>query len=82
MLEITVMNCDDKEVQYEWVSKREFIDDIDSDNEIIPMLDDVLTAVDTDDDELQEWWKNTDGITVGDLYEECNRKLKNEYEKE
>lgn len=82
MLEITVLNCDDKEVQYEWVSKREFIDDIDSDNEIIPMLDDVLTAVDTDDDELQEWWKNTDGITVGDLYEECNRKLKNEYEKE
>ncbi len=82
MLEITVLNCDDKEVQYEWASKREFIDDIDSDNEIIPMLDDVLTAVDTDDDELQEWWRNTGGITVGDLYEECNRKLKNEYEKE
>lgn len=82
MLEITVMNCDDKEVQYEWVSKREFIDDIDSDNEIIPMLDDVLTAVDTDDDELQEWWRNTGGSTVGDLYEECNRKLKNEHDME
>ncbi len=82
MLEITVMNCDDKKVQYEWVSKREFIDDIDSDNENIPMLDDVLTAVDTDDDELHKWWKNTDGITVGDLYEECNCKLKNEYEME
>ncbi len=79
MLEITVMNCDDKKVQYEWVSEREFIDDIDSNNENIPMLDDVLTAVDTDDDELHNWWKNTDGMTVDDLYEECNRRLKNEY---
>ena len=77
MLEITVINCDSKEVQYEWVSKREFIDDIDSDNEIIPMLDDVLTAVDTDDDELHEWWRDSNGIIVNDLYEECKRQLAN-----
>ena len=60
MIEITVLNCDDREVQYEWTSKKEFIDDIDSDNDIIPMLDDVLTAVDTDDDELHEWWRDSD----------------------
>ena len=71
MIEITVINCDGNEVQYEWTSKREFIDDIDSDNEIIPMLDDVLTAVDTDDDELHKWWRDSDGVTVNDLYEEC-----------
>lgn len=77
MLEIKVMNCDDKEVQYEWISKREFIDDINSDNENIPMLDDVLTSVDTDDDELNEWWRDKDGIIVNDLYEECKRKIAN-----
>ena len=73
MLKITIINCDDKEVQYTWASKREFIDDIDGDNENIPMLDDVLIAVDTDD-ELNEWWRDSDGITVNDLYEECKRK--------
>lgn len=77
MLKIKVMNCDDKEVQYKWISKREFIDDIDSDNENIPMLDDVLTSVDTDDDELHEWWRDTDGIIVNDLYKECKRKIAN-----
>ena len=69
MLEITIMNCDDKKIQYEWVSKREFIDDIDSNNENTPMLDDVLIAVDTDDDELHEWWRDSNGIIVNDLYE-------------
>ena len=69
MLKITIINCDDKEVQYTWASKREFIDDIDSDNENIPMLDDVLIAVDTDDE-----LRDLDGITVNDLYEECKRK--------
>ena len=70
MLKITIINCDDKEVQYTWASKREFIDDIDSDNENIPMLDDVLIAVDTDDE-----LRDLDGITVNDLYEECKRKI-------
>lgn len=74
MLEITIMNCDNKEIKYEWASKREFIDDIDSNNENIPMLDDVLIAVDTDDDELHEWWRDLNGITVYDLYEECECK--------
>ena len=82
MLEITVRNCDDKEIQYKWGSKREFVDDINSDNEIIPMLDDDLIEVNTDDDELQNWLKNTNGIIVNDLYKECDRELKNEYEME
>lgn len=77
MLEITVMNCDDKGVQYEWDTMKSFVEDIDSENENIPMLDDVLTAVDTNDDELHEWWRDSDGITVDDLYEECKRKLAN-----
>lgn len=75
MIEITVLNCDDKEVQYSWVSKEALIKDIDSDNEIIPMLDDTLLAVDTDDCELASWWRNSDGIIVDELYEECKREL-------
>ena len=75
MLEITIMNCEDKEVQWEWGSKREFVDTMDGDDYDIPMLDDALTAVDTDDDEIATWWRNSDGITVNDLYEECRREL-------
>lgn len=75
MIEITVINCDDKEIQYDWISKRAFVEDIDSDNEDIPMLDDVLKAVDTDDDEVHTWWRDTAGIIVNDLYEECKREL-------
>lgn len=75
MIEITVINCDDIEVQYEWNSKREFVEDIDSENDFIPMLDDVLKAVDTDDDELYTWWRDSNGIIVNDLYEECKRIL-------
>ena len=40
---------------------------MESDNECLPMLDDVLTEVNTDDDTLYSWWRNTDGITVNDL---------------
>ncbi len=75
MIEITVINCDDKEIQYDWISKRAFVEDIDSDNEDIPMLDDVLKAVDTDDDEVHTWWRDAAGIIVNDLYEECKREL-------
>lgn len=75
MIEITVINCDDAEVKYEWNSKREFVEDIDSDNDNIPMLDDVLKAVDTDDDEVHTWWRDSNGIIVNDLYEECKCEL-------
>ncbi len=75
MLEITVINCDDLEVHYEWNSKREFIVDINSDNFDIPMLDDILKAVDTDDNELSTWWRNSNETIVNDLYKECMREL-------
>ncbi len=71
MIEITVKNCDDKEVQYEWDSMKSFVEDIDGENENIPMLDDVLTAVDTDNDEIAIWWRDSNGIIVNDLYEKC-----------
>ncbi len=77
MLEITVINCDDKKIQYEWATKREFVDDIDSDNENIPMLDDVIIAVNTNDEEISIWWSDTHGMIVNDLYKACKRKLAN-----
>ena len=75
MLNIVVINCDDRYVEYEWTSKEAFIEDIKSDNENIPMLDDVLAEVNTQDDNLQLWWRNTDGLTVDDLLEECKQEL-------
>ena len=70
MLNIMIINCDGKYIEYEWDSKESFIKDMESDNECLPMLDDVLTEVNTDDDTLYSWWRNTDGITVNDLVTE------------
>lgn len=70
MLNIVVVNCDEKHVEYEWDSKESFIKDMGSDNEHLPMLDDVLAEVNTDDDTLYSWWRNTDSITVNDLVNE------------
>lgn len=75
MLNIVVINCDDKYVEYEWNSIEAFVSDIESDNEIIPMLDDALVEVNTDNDELHMWWRDSDDISVNDLYEECKQKL-------
>lgn len=75
MLNIIIINCDGKYVEYEWDSKEEFVKDMESDNENIPMLDDPLGEVNTQDDNLQLWWKNTDRMTVDDLLEECKREL-------
>lgn len=75
MLNIVVINCDDKHVEYEWNSMKEFILDMDSDNENIPMLDDALAEVNTDNENLNLWWRNTGYNTVDDLYEECKQKL-------
>ena len=75
MLNIVVINCDGKYVEYEWCSKKEFIKDMESDNENIPMLDDPLAEVNTQDDKLLLWWRNTDGMTVDDLLKECKQEL-------
>lgn len=75
MLNIVVINCDDVYVEYEWESKEDFVKDMESDNENIPMLDDVLTEVNTQDDNLQLWWINTYWNNVNDLLEECKQEL-------
>ena len=75
MLNIVVINCDRKYVEYEWNSIEEFVSDMDSDNENIPMLDDALAEVNTDSDNLNLWWRNTDYNTVNDLYDECKQEI-------
>lgn len=45
MLKIVVANCDGELVNYEWDELYDFLADIDSDNEDIPMLDDELVSV-------------------------------------
>ena len=75
MLNIVVINCDGRCVEYEWNSIKEFVLDMDSNNENIPMLDDALAEVNTDSDNLNLWWRNTDYNTVNDLYEECKQEI-------
>ena len=77
MLNIVVINCDDKYVEYEWNSMKDFILDMDSDNENenIPMLDDALVEINTDNENLYLWWRNTSYNTVNDLYEKCKQEL-------
>jgi len=75
MLNIVVINCDDKYVEYEWNSMEAFVSDIESNNEIISMLDDALAEINTDNDELHMWWRDSDGISVNDLYKGCKQKL-------
>ena len=48
MLNIVIINCDGKYVEYEWNTK---------------------------DDNLLLLWRNTDGLTVDDLLEECKQEL-------
>lgn len=48
---------------------------MEGDKEIIPMLDDILVEINTQDNNLQLWWRNTDGMTVNDLLEECKQEL-------
>lgn len=76
MLNIVVINCDEKYMEYEWDSIESFIKDMESDNENIPMLDDALAEINTDNDNLQSWWRDADGMTVDDLVNECKRKFK------
>lgn len=76
MLNIVVINCDGIYIEYEWDSIESFIKDMESDNENIPMLDDVLAEVNTDNNNLQSWWRDADGMTVDDLVNESKRKFK------
>lgn len=82
MLNIVVINCDDKYVNYEWNSLEDFVADMDSDNEIIPMLDDTLAEVNTDDDALHMWWRDTGYHTVNDLYKKCKYDLESTMNKD
>lgn len=75
MLNIVVINCDGKYVEYEWDSKESFVEDMEGDKEIIPMLDDILVEINTQDNNLQLWWRNTNGTTVNDLLEKCKQEL-------
>lgn len=75
MLKITVINCDGKYMEYEWDSIESFIKDMESDNENIPMLDDVLAEVNTDNDNLHSWWRDADEMTVDDFMNECKRRV-------
>lgn len=74
MLNIVVINCDGKYMEYEWDSIESFIKDMESDNENIPMLDDVLAEINTDNDNLQSWWRDSYGMTVDDLVNECKKR--------
>lgn len=62
-------------MKYEWNSKEAFVKDMESNNEAIPMLDDPLAEVNTQDNNLHLWWRNTDGMTVNDLIEKCKQEL-------
>ena len=73
MLNIVVINCDNKYVEYEWKSMEDFVSDMNSDNENIPMLDDTLAEVNTDNDNLHLWWRDSNGISVNYLYEKCKK---------
>ena len=62
-------------MEYEWDSIESFIKDMESDNENIPMLDDVLAEVNTDNDNLHSWWRDADEMTVDDFMNECKRRV-------
>lgn len=70
MLNIIVINCDGRHIRYSWDSLKDFIKDMESDNENIPMLDDALAEVNTDDENLQSLYPS-----VNDLVEKCKNLL-------
>lgn len=69
MLKIKVVNCDGIVVDYEWNSITDFIAAVNSNSEAIPMLDDELSDVVTDNNRLSNWWKHhRRAVTVDRLY--------------
>lgn len=71
MLNIVVLR-DGLYVEYEWNSTDEFIYELENCKDI-PNLDDVLAEVNTDDEEIHLWWRDTGCNTVGDLYEKIKK---------
>lgn len=72
MLNIMVMNCDDVFVEYEWNSKEDFLKEMESDNESIPMLDDPVITMDIDSVSFSEEDCRDQGVfTVNDLVTWC-----------
>ena len=67
MLNIIVENCNGKLIKYELDNVLNFVLDMESDNEILPMLDDVLVEVETDNNELYDWWKDKSEGLVSNL---------------
>lgn len=69
MLKIKVINCDGIVVDYEWNSIADFITAVNSNSETIPMLDDELSDVVTDNSRLNNWWKyHNSSVMVNRLY--------------
>lgn len=69
MLKIKVINCDGIVVDYEWNSIADFITAVNSNSETIPMLDDELSDVVTDNSRLNNWWKyHNRSVMVNRLY--------------
>lgn len=74
MLNIVVINCEGRYEEYEWLSKETFVQEIESNSKNVPMLDNVLTEVNTQDESLQSWWEHMSDMnmmTVNDLFEKC-----------
>ena len=72
MLNIMVMNCDDVFAEYEWENKEMFLQEMESDSEDIPMLDDPVITLDIDSVSYSEEECKDLGIyTVSDLVEWC-----------
>ena len=78
MINIVIINCDGIPVEYEWKSKRAFIGDMESDNENIPMLDDVVVEINTKDTTLINWYAHTGEVQVYELLKECKYEIYNE----
>lgn len=74
MLNIVVINCEGRYEEYEWSSKETFVQEIESNGKNVPMLDNVLAEVNTQNENLQSWWEHMSDMnmmTVNDLFKEC-----------
>ena len=75
MLNITIINCDDKFVEFGWDSIKDFLKDMKSDKENIPMLDDTVISIDTENESYGEEECRYRGIyDVDDVVEWCRQK--------
>lgn len=68
-MRLTVINRDGKYVGYKWNTIEEFVSDMNSKKEGLPMLNDGIVFLDTRNDEISDWWRFSKGITINDLLE-------------